>query len=197
MKKLALLAFFLGLFAAAQATQGGQVCYTKYNVITNTPSSVLCMPDTRPKTAPAGAAYRETQTASALRGPSSLTPVTIANLIDGQTFTAYLDFNEKRFRLAGIAVPPKGKPMAREALAYLGQAAPAHSAVQLELTGKRDSDGAQLVYLWLNGELINLAFVERGLAQPADLGNQDYADVLAVGLKYAQAQKAGIWQASP
>lgn len=169
-----------------------ETCTSVYDNVTQIYTKV-CTPY---KEAPVGpqANHHETLTAPKnLTVPGGVVAVAALGVQDGQSFTGYMDYKEVRFRLAGIATPARGRAMGREAMAYLGQLIPSRSSVLLELTGKRDTDGAQLVYLWLNGELMNLAFVERGLAQPSPLGNEDYADVLAVGLKYARDKKVGMW----
>jgi len=94
--------------------------------------------------------------------------VRVERVIDGDTFVA----DGKRFRLLGIDAPERGQRCYGEAKNFLKKRIEGRK-VSLEYDRKkRDSYGRYLVYVWLNGSLINRELIARGYAVYRNYGER-------------------------
>lgn len=137
---------------------------------------------------PTGVLQRETVTAPSNFQPlHEVRPVTAIQIVDGANFLAYSNYQSTNMRLAGIKLNDMSPELMTQASQYLTRLIPPNSSVLIESRPDRS------VYVWLMGELVNLALVEHGFAKLDTSTAGDYDDILATGLKYAQARKIGLW----
>ncbi|EEL31073.1 hypothetical protein COO14_21560 [Bacillus toyonensis] len=88
------------------------------------------------------------------------------------------------------------QPFGLEGAAFTAKYAPVGKEVELEMdVGERDKFTRLVVYVWVEGQLLNRMLVERGLARVAYIyqPNKKYVDYLGKTQKKAQKDKRGIW----
>ncbi|EOP48990.1 hypothetical protein IKQ_05364 [Bacillus cereus VDM053] len=88
------------------------------------------------------------------------------------------------------------QPFGLEGAAFTAKYAPVGKEVELEMdVGERDKFTRLVVYVWVEGQLLNRMLVERGLARVAYTyqPNTKYVDYLEKTKKKAQKDKRGIW----
>jgi micrococcal nuclease len=129
--------------------------------------------------------------------PAGAERVEVLTVSDGDSFLVErADGNEARVRLLGINAPERGECLAGEARAVLSDLLDAGDVVLERDISDRDQFGRLLRYAFADGQFVNQALVERGLALAGsfepDVAHQDALDAAE-----DSAQAAGVGQWDP
>ncbi|SFD61495.1 micrococcal nuclease [Bacillus sp. 491mf] len=128
---------------------------------------------------------------------------TVMKNIDGDTLKVKLENGKEETVRFLLVDTPETKhprlgvqPFGPEASAFTKKYASEGKKVQLELdVSDREKYGRLLVYVWVDGQMLNRLLVEQGLARVAYIyaPNTKYVDYLREFQTKAQANKKGIW----
>jgi len=140
------------------------------------------------------AAGRATVAAS---GAPTVAAVAVEEIIDGDTVRLRIGGAAESVRLIGINTPERGECLSAEATERLTELLDGRAITLEQDTSDRDRYGRLLRYVYADGELVNEALVESGLAiarryEP----DTALADRLDTAQARAQAAGAGQWAAS-
>jgi micrococcal nuclease len=140
-------------------------------------------------------------------GPSAAPPeagdlVTVARVVDGDTFIAQAADRRFRVRLIGVDTPETVKPQTpvqcfgREASSYARRALDGRRVRLVYDVDKYDRYGRVLAYVYVGTEFFNLELVRRGygvvLTVPPDVAHVD--DFVAAQVS-ARTSGRGLWSA--
>ncbi len=139
--------------------------------------------------------------------PSSEGPITVVEVVDGDTIVVRLRGADETVRLIGIDTPETKHPtkpvqcFGPEASAFTKQLLAANTSVRLERDVEaRDHFGRLLAYVYRSddGLFVNLELARLGFARPLTIApNNAHAGEVASAVGEARAQHRGLWQACP
>lgn len=126
-----------------------------------------------------------------LRGPSNKTLVTVARVIDGDTFELA---NGKKVRLLGVDAPEKNKYFYSEAKEKLKELIENKNVfLETDVTNS-DNNGRLLRYVFVSDTFVNLEMVRQGFANVYIVSpNEKYSSQLLEAEEYARKNRLGIW----
>lgn len=126
----------------------------------------------------------------------------VSKVVDGDTIKVLVNGVQETVRLLLIDTPEtvhptKGaEPFGAEASHFVKQTLPEGSFVTLELNvNERDKYNRHLAYVWVNGQMLNMALVAVGLAKIAYVSSGDfkYLPALQQAELNARMNGLGIW----
>ncbi len=131
---------------------------------------------------------------TSLPTPPSLEPVTVAQVVDGDTIELT---NGRKVRYIGINTPERDQPYYAEATAVNRQLVEGKN-VQLEYDVETfDQYGRTLAYVWVDGVMANLEIVKRGFANAFTVPpNVRYEEQFRQAEREAREAERGLWAGS-
>lgn len=123
--------------------------------------------------------------------PPGLETATVANVVDGDTIELA---DGRRVRYIGINTPERDQPYYQEATATNRQLV-AGEQVQLEFDQDTfDQYGRSLAYIWVGGQMANLALVQQGYANAFTVPpNVKYEAEFVAAEREARQAERGLW----
>ena len=129
--------------------------------------------------------------------------VTFSKCVDGDTVNVILNKEEIKLRFLAVDTPEsvhptkKEEPYGKEASNYTCNALKTAKKIQIEYdsnSDKTDKYDRHLVWIFVDGELLQGKLIEEGLAEVAYLyGNYKYTSILENKQLIAQNKQVGIW----
>lgn len=126
--------------------------------------------------------------------------VVLSKCVDGDTAHFLVDGTLEKARFLAIDAPElKGnQPYAYEAKAFVCDALKSADKIELEFdpaSNKRDKYDRILVWVYVDGELLQESVIEEGLAKVHYIyGDYRYVDALRATESKAKSNKKGIWK---
>jgi micrococcal nuclease len=123
--------------------------------------------------------------------PDGLEPASVANVVDGDTIELA---DGRRVRYIGINTPERDQPYYQEATTTNRQLVGGQQ-VQLEFDQDTfDQYGRSLAYVWVGGQMANLALVQQGYANAFTVPpNVKYEAEFVAAEREARQAERGLW----
>ena len=126
--------------------------------------------------------------------PSEAFPftVTVKTVLDGDSIVLT---DGTKVRYFGINTPERGQPFSEQAKQFNEKLVHGKQVEIVPAKKKRDGYGRVLVYVFVDGNLVNARLIQAGLAYVFTFGPFQYADEWLALQQQAQEQRIGMWRA--